>query len=86
VIAGTHAELPVLLSSLALDRQLFLLEDALLSPTEPVTGTALSLTFKSFFYDMKKSVAREEWPSKRWVKRSEVFAEHMCPPEKLPSL
>jgi len=96
VIAGTDAGLAGLVQGLAKARDVFLVEDALLSSgagDQPSTlealyndASAVPITYKSLYYGMTKSISLAEWPSKSWVDKDPVYYPKTRAPEDLPPM
>ncbi|MEZ4444030.1 MAG: isochorismatase family protein [Polyangiaceae bacterium] len=96
VFAGTDGDLPALLQSYVASHDLFVMEDALLaSDTAAAQSAALQpffdqgmvpLTYKTFYYDMTKSVSLSEWPSQSWVDKYDEFYWITQAPEDLPPI
>jgi nicotinamidase-related amidase len=95
VVAGTDGALGAALDGLA-GHELFVLEDALLalgtdaeqeSMLAPYFAAGLvPTTYKSFYYDMTKSVSLDEWPSQQWVRRFDPYYWLTQAPEDLPPM
>jgi nicotinamidase-related amidase len=94
--AGTDQELSPALTSWTSSRELYVMEDALLAMGTPAAqkemlapffGDGLvPTTYKSFYYDMTKSVALEQWPSQTWVQKWEQYYWITAAPEDLPPM
>ena len=87
-VAGMDQKLAEVIAALGADRQVFLLEDALLSGAGRTNigvdeKTLVPLTYKSLFYGMLKSISSDEWPSQIWVQRDGTFSRLMLAPEEL---
>lgn len=93
VIAGTDENLAALLSSLTA-HELYIMEDALFAmtgPPEPLLAPfyaagSVPITYKSFYYEMTRSVALEEWPSPQWVAKYDEYYWITQAPEDLPPI
>jgi nicotinamidase-related amidase len=88
VIAGTAQGLAPLIAGQS--REVFLLEDGLLGTSlnalEPdVQRGAVPLTYKTFYYEMTRSVSLSEWPSD-WVARDSEYYQKTQAPEDLPPI
>jgi hypothetical protein len=87
VIAGTDANLAALISSLS-SHELYVMEDALLAMggTQDQAAGSVPITYKSFYYEMTRSVALEEWPSQKWVAKYDQYFWITQAPEDLPPI
>jgi nicotinamidase-related amidase len=96
VFAGTDGGLADSMSAGMSSRELFVMEDALLvlgTPAaqkemlEPFFADGLvPTTYKSFYYDMTKSVDLAEWPSQQWVQKFDEYYWITQAPEDLPPI
>jgi nicotinamidase-related amidase len=96
VFAGTDGGLADSMSAWMASRQLFVMEDALLALGTPAAQKEMlqpffdeglvPTTYKSFYYDMTKSVDLAEWPSQQWVERFDEFYWITQAPEDLPPI
>jgi nicotinamidase-related amidase len=78
------------------NHDIFVMEDALLAETTNADQAALlaplvesgvvPTTYKSFWYDMTKSVEPAEWPSQTWVDKIEEYYPITQAPEDLPPI
>lgn len=94
--AGTDQNLSPVLSSWMTSRDMYVMEDALLAAGAPqaqkdmlapfFTDGLVPTTYKSFYYDMTKSVALEQWPSQEWVQKWEQYYWITQAPEDLPPM
>lgn len=88
VIAGTTQGLAALVAGQS--REVFLVEDGLLGTSlgalEPqVQGGAVPITYKTFYYEMTRSVDLSEWPPD-WVARDPEYYQKTQAPEDLPPI
>jgi nicotinamidase-related amidase len=96
VIAGTDAGLAGALSGWIGGYTLFVMEDGLLSPSTPAALTEalepffdaglVPITYKSFYYEMTRSVDLGQWPSTSWVSRFDEYFDITQAPEDLPPM
>jgi len=96
IFAGTDGSLSALLSTWQTSHDLFVMEDALLTlgtATEQRTRLQpffarglVPTTYKTFYYDMTKSVDLAEWPSPTWVQRFDEYYWITQAPEDLPPI
>ena len=91
VVAGLDQGLDQVVIALGKSRQVFIMEDALLSAPSIANlaggkNGLVPLTYKSFFYGMIKSITWQEWPSKAWGDRSFTFYPLTEAPEKLDAI
>jgi hypothetical protein len=96
VFAGTDASLDDAVSAWMDSRELFVMEDGLLTQGSasqqkdmlaPFFDQGLvPTTYKSFYYDMTKSVNPAEWPSQAWVARFDEYYDITQAPEDLPPI
>jgi nicotinamidase-related amidase len=96
VFAGTDAGIADAIGAWMGSRDIFVMEDALLaldSPSaqqqmlKPLFDAGLvPTTYKSFYYDMTKSVDLAEWPSQDWVARFDEYYWITAAPEDLPPI
>jgi nicotinamidase-related amidase len=94
--AGTDANLASALEGWLGQRELYVMEDALLATSSPralkdtlapfFDQGLVPTTYKSFYYDMTKSVALEQWPSQEWVQKWEEYYWITQAPEDLPPM
>ncbi len=89
VIAGTAQGLAALVDGQS--REVFLVEDGLLGTSlgalEPeVQRGAVPITYKTFYYEMTRSVNLSEWPSPDWVARDPEYYNKTQAPEDLPPI
>lgn len=96
VVAGTDGGLSDALTSWKASHQLYVMEDALFSMSSPdaqkamlepfYAGGIVPTTYKSFYYDMTKSVDPSGWPSQVWVQRFDPYYDLTMAPEDLPPM
>ena len=96
VFAGTDAGLPTSLSSWMTSRELFVMVDALVALGAPAAqkdmlkpffdGGIVPTTYKSFYYDMTRSVDLAQWPSQKWVQKYDEYYAITQAPEDLPAM
>jgi nicotinamidase-related amidase len=96
VIAGTDGGLGDAFAAWSGSRQLFVMEDALVAlGSAPAQRAILSpqydagvvpTTYKSFYYDMTRSVEPNQWPSANWVQRFDEYYYITQAPEDLPPM
>jgi nicotinamidase-related amidase len=96
VFAGTDGSLADAITSTQGSHQVFVMEDALLALDSPDAQTTLlapfyaagivPTTYKSFYYDMTKSVDPAGWPSQVWVQRFDPYFDMTSAPEDLPPM
>lgn len=96
VFAGTDASLEGAMSAWMDSRELFVMEDGLLAQGSAAQQTDMlapfferglvPTTYKSFYYDMTKSVNPAEWPSQAWVQKLDEYWNLTQAPEDLPPL
>ena len=96
VFAGTDGDLAAALAAWMPSRELFVMEDALLALGTPAeleqtlqpfyAGGLVPTTYKSFYYDMTKSVDLAEWPSQAWVQKFDEYYWITSAPEDLPPI
>ena len=70
-IAGIHQNILGITASLGTTPQLFFMTDALL--TNKKKNQQTSVTYKSFYYGMTKSIELEEWPSQAWAQKDSIY-------------
>jgi nicotinamidase-related amidase len=96
IVAGNDNGLQALVASHGKGRDLFIMEDALLSAGATgaqagvldglYTQGAVPLTYKAFYYGMTRSVSMQEWPSAAWVQRDAEYYPKTKAPEELPPI
>jgi nicotinamidase-related amidase len=96
VLAGTDGGLTDVMSYWIKSRALFVMEDALLALGTPAAQKEMldpffqeglvPMTYKTFYYDMTKSVSLSEWPSQQWVKKHDEYYWITEAPEDLPPI
>lgn len=96
VVAGTDGGLAAALAGALATRELFVMEDALIAQGTSAAQKAMlqpffdaglvPTTYKSFYYDMTKSVDLDEWPSQAWVQRFDEYYAITEAPEDLPPI
>jgi nicotinamidase-related amidase len=95
ILAGSDQGLPALVASLSPAHPLFIMEDGLIGSgglDQPTTlegffsaGTAVPTTYKTFYYEMVRSVDVAQWP-KAWLDRYDVYFNKTSAPEDLPPI
>ncbi len=96
VVAGTDGGLAGAMPGWQSSHQLFVMEDALLSLGTPAAQKDMlkpffdqglvPTTYKSFYYDMTKSVNVAEWPSQQWIQKYDEYYQITQAPEDLPPI
>jgi nicotinamidase-related amidase len=96
VFAGTDGDLAASVGAWRDGRDVFVMEDALLAQGSVADQAALlaplfdqgvvPTTYKTFWYDMTKSVDTAEWPSQAWVAKIEEYYPITQAPEDLPPI
>ncbi len=96
VLAGTDAALPGVVAARSSAHDVFVMEDALLAQRTVADQAALiaplveqgvvPTTYKSFWYDMTRSVDTGEWPSQAWVDKIDEYYPITQAPEDLPPI
>jgi len=95
LVAGTDEGMEELVGGMG-SRDVFLMEDAVLAARPAADHAALldglyrqgivPTTYKSFYYDMTKSVDPDEWPSKSWLTKFDEYYNKTQAPEDLPPM
>ncbi|MEJ7727648.1 MAG: isochorismatase family protein [Polyangiaceae bacterium] len=95
-VAGTDAGIDGALGAWMDGRQVFVMEDALLTTGSPgAQETALAAfyeqglvptTYKTFWYEMTQSVDTAQWPSSTWTAKIDEYWDITQAPEDLPSI
>ncbi|NUO49114.1 MAG: isochorismatase family protein [Polyangiaceae bacterium] len=96
VFAGTDGGIATSVAAWDDGRDVFVMEDALLAQGSSADQAALlaplfeqgavPTTYKSFWYDMTKSVDTAEWPSQAWVQKLDEYYPITQAPEDLPPI
>lgn len=96
VVAGTDGDVAGTIGPWLGARELFVMEDALLTQGSAAQqSTALAplfdaglvpTTYKTFYYEMTRSVDLDEWPSEDWVARLDEYWDITQAPEDLPPI
>jgi nicotinamidase-related amidase len=96
VVAGTDGSLAGAMPGWMASHKLFVMEDALLSLGTPAAQKEalqpffdqglVPTTYKSFYYDMTKSVDLAQWPSPVWVQKYDEYYQITQAPEDLPPI
>jgi len=96
VFAGTDGGLAASMTTWMKSHELFVMEDALLAEDTPAAQKAMlqpffddglvPTTYKSFYYEMTKSVDLAEWPSQTWVQKFDEYYNITQAPEDLPPI
>ena len=95
VLAGTDQDLIARVNGLRPTHDVFIMEDGLLATgaIDQATaleglyqsGVAVPTTYKSFYYEMTRSIDLQQWP-KAWVERYDEYYNKTSAPEDLPPI
>ncbi len=95
VVAGGDQQLTALVGAQRPTHEVFVMEDALLSVTgadqsatlEPLyQAGAVPLTYKTFYYEMTRSIDPQQWPSPSWLTSYTEYYNKTKAPEDLPPM